>query len=96
MLSSASMAPRRNKSAIFGPESVVRRVDALRRSEDEARWRVIERLLDEHDARFPPAAPEASVSPPSPARTGLGRILHLGGKNAPPRDQAAPQAGVPA
>ncbi len=45
MLSSESMTERRNKAAIFGPDEVVRKVDGLRRSPDEARWRVVQRLV---------------------------------------------------
>ncbi len=62
MLSSGSMA-RKSSAAIFAPEEVAARVDALRLSPDEARWRVVERLLDHWDLSHPKPAPEPAPAP---------------------------------
>ena len=47
------------RKAIFGPTEVVRRVAALKVIPEEPAWRVLERLLDEHDARARTAHPSA-------------------------------------
>ena len=43
------MQGRKTKLVIFGPRKVIERLDALRLTPDEARWRVLERLLNEHE-----------------------------------------------
>ena len=45
------------RRAIFGPDDVIRRVVELKVIPEEPAWRVVQRLLDEHDARSRAATP---------------------------------------
>lgn len=86
---------------IWVSPSILRRVESLKIIDEEPAWRVVERLLDEHEARAP-SAPAVEGVPESkhPIAHAVGEVLSSPFRRRPgrdgeaPGDQAAP--GVPA